>query len=390
MQVSDTVLGLVVGLTFALFYSLLGVPIAWIADRWNRRNIVAIGFAFWSLMTMVTAFVTNVWQLAAARFLMGAGEACGIAPSNSMVADLFGKARRPVALAVFGTAYSVALVAFYPVIGWIGQHHGWRWMFFAAGVPGLLLATIFFLTVTEPRRGAADSAGDMRPIEPQALRATLQFLGGSRAYRLLLLGVTFMGAHIYAAGAWNPTFLRRVHQLSLTQIASSIGPVLGLLGALGILCGGILASRLGQRDERWRLGVPAIACFLVAPAQLFFLLGDAMPIWVAGFALTSFLTLMHQGPVYAAAMNVAMPRMRAVATSLILLSASLFGQILGPLLIGYLSDRLEHRFGGVSIRYAMLATVVCALGAGASFLGAMRYMADDTRRGRNQFATDAA
>lgn len=389
MHLSDTVLGLVVGLTFALFYSLLGVPIAWIADRWNRRNIVAIGFAFWSLMTLVTGLVTNVWQLAVARFLMGAGEACGIAPSNSILADLFGKARRPIALAIFGTAYSIALILFYPIIGWIGQHHGWRFMFLAAGVPGLLLATIFFLTVPEPQRGASEAGGDRRPMEAQALWTTLHFLAGSRSYRLLLLGVTFMGADIYAAGAWNPTFLRRVHELTLTQIASSIGPILGLLGALGILGGGILASRLGQRDERWRLGIPAIACFLVGPAQLLFLLGDALPVWVAGFALTSFLTLMHQGPVYAAAMSIAMPRMRAVATSLILLSASLFGQILGPLLIGYLSDRLEPRFGELSIRYAMLATVACAFGAGAAFFGAMRYMADDMRRGQKQFATEA-
>lgn len=374
MQVSDTVLGLVVGLSFALFYALLGVPIAWLADRWNRRNIIAIGFAFWSLMTLATGWVTNVWQLAAARFLMGAGEACGIAPSNSILADLFEKARRPVALAIFGTAYSIALVAFYPIVGWLGERHGWRAMFFAAGIPGLLLAAVFVLTVREPSRTASDEAAGARATEPHSLWTTLRFLAGSRTYWLLLSGVTFMGADIYAAGAWNPTFLRRVHQLSLTQIASSIGPLLGLLGALGILCGGMLATRLGQSDERWRLRVPALSCLLIAPTQLLFLLGDTPATWLTGFALTSFLMLMHQGPIYAAAMNVAMPRMRAVATALLLLSASLLGQALGPLLIGFLSDRLTPAFGEQAIRYAMLATSVCAGLAGASFWGAMRTM----------------
>jgi MFS family permease len=321
---------------------------------------------------------------------MGAGEACGIAPSNSMLADLFGKTRRPVALAVFGTAYSIGLTVFYPILGWIGQHHGWRAMFIVAGVPGLLLATVFFLTVREPLREVSDNADLTRTLQAPALWATLRFLAGSRTYWLLLLGVTFMGADIYAAGAWNPTFLRRVHRLSLMQIASSIGPFLGLLGALGILCGGFLASRLGKRDERWRLRVPAIACLLLGPAQLLFLLGDALPIWMCGFALTSFLTLMHQGPVYAAAMHVARPRMRAVATSLILLSASLFGQILGPLLIGFLSDRLEPRFGELSIRYAMLAMVACAAGAAASFWAAVRYMAGDILRGEEQLRATPA
>jgi MFS family permease len=369
MHVSDTVLGLVVGFSFALFYSLLGVPIAWLADRWNRRNIIALGFAFWSLMTMVTGGVANLWQLAVARFLMGAGEACGLAPSNSMLADLFDKARRPTALAVFGTAYSIALVAFYPLLGWIGQHHGWRMMFIIAGAPGLLLAVLFFLTVREPPRGATDSTVT---LEPQPLWETLRFLARSRVYLLLLLGVTFMGADIYAAGAWNPTFLRRVHGMTLAEIASSIGPTLGLLGAAGILCGGILASRLGRRDEVWRLRVPAIACLLVGPAQLCFLLGDTLPIWSGGFALTSFLTLMHQGPVYAAAMTVAPPHMRAVATALILLCASLLGQVLGPLLVGLLSDWLEPTLGELSIRYAMLATAACAVTAGAAFWAAMR------------------
>jgi MFS family permease len=200
----------------------------------------------------------------------------------------------------------------------------------------------------------------------------LRFLARSRVYSLLLLGVAFMGADIYAAGAWNPTFLRRVHRLTLTEIASSIGPMLGLLGAAGILCGGVLASRLGRRDERWRLRVPAIACLLVGPAQLCFLLGDAMPIWLGGFALTSFLMLMHQGPIYAAAMTVAPPRMRAVATALILLCASLLGQVLGPLLVGLLSDWLQPTMGELSIRYAMLATAACPLAAGASFWAAMR------------------
>ena len=121
MQVSDTVLGLVAGLAFVLFYSIMGIPIAWAADRWNRRNIIGIGFAFWSLMTMVTGWVSNIGQLTVARFLMGAGEACGIAPSNSMIADLFRSERRTLAFAIFSTAVSISSIGFFPILGWVGQ-----------------------------------------------------------------------------------------------------------------------------------------------------------------------------------------------------------------------------------------------------------------------------
>ena len=150
MQVSDTILGLVTGLAFVLFYSVLGVPIAWAADRWSRRNIIAAGFAFWSVMTALTGFVGTIWQLAVTRFLMGAGEACGIAPSNSMIADLFRSKRRPLAMAIYGTANSAAFILFFPIAGWIAQHYGWRAMCLAAGLPGIVLALIFFLTVREP------------------------------------------------------------------------------------------------------------------------------------------------------------------------------------------------------------------------------------------------
>ena len=125
---------------------------------------------------------------------------------------------------------------------------------------------------------------------------------------LIALGAMFMGANVYAASTWSSTFLMRVHGLSLTEIASWTGPLRGVLGAAGILLGGLLTDRLGRRDARWRLGVPAIACLLVAPAEVLFLLGDTTPLWATGFALTSLFTLLHQAPIFAVAMSVATRR----------------------------------------------------------------------------------
>lgn len=378
MQVSDTVLGLVSGLAFVLFYSLLGVPVAWAADRWSRRNIIAAGFLFWSAMTLLTGFVSNIRQLAVARFLMGAGEACGIAPSNSMISDLFEAARRPLALSIFGTAFAVSSIVFFPIAGWIVHHYGWRSVFMAAGIPGAILAVVFRFSVREPARGGAESPGVT--ATRVAFLETLRFMRGARTYLLILVGVTFMGADVYAAATWNATLLVRVHGLGIAQIANVIGPLRGIFVVTGVVLGGILTDRLGRTDPRWRLYVPGLACLAVVPADLAFLLGNAKPIWVGGFAASSLLTYLHQGPVYAAVMNVAKPRMRATVTAIVLLFSSLLGQIIGPLLVGWLNDRLAPRYGTIAIRYSMLVGVLSVAAAAVCFLFAARTLEADTRR----------
>jgi MFS family permease len=380
MRVSDTVLGLVSGLAFAVFYSVLGVPIAWLADRYSRRNIITLGFAFWSLMTLVTGFVTNVWQLTAARFLMGAGEASGLAPSNSMISDLFRGARRPLALAIFGTANSIAFLVFFPIAGWLTEHHGWRSMFVAAGIPGIVLAGIFFLTVKEPVRGSSEDRKVERRFNPESLAATLRFLAGSRAYLFILAGSMCMGSNVFAASAWTPSFLVRVHGLSLTEVASSIGPIRGVLGGAGILAGGIVIDRLGRRGERWRMRLAAITCLLLGPAEVLFLLGATRASWMTGLALTSFFTLIHMAPIFASAMNVARVRMRAVATSVMALFASLLGQAVGPLLVGFVNDRLAPTHGAHAIRYSLLITAATAILAGLCFWASARSVEHDIRR----------
>ena len=376
MQVSDTALGLASGLAFAMFYSLFGLPIAWLADRWSRRNVIAIGFAFWSLMTAVTRFVADIWQLAATRFLVGAGEACGIAPSNSLISDLVREPHRPLALAVFGLASSLASLVFYPLIGWTGQHYGWRAMFTASGVPGLALAVVFFLTVKEPARRRGP--GSLPPRV--SLADSVSFLLRSRTYLLLLLGAMLMGASVYAGSTWNAMYLTRVHHLPIAAVAGSIGPLQGICGGAGILLGGLLTDALGRRDERWLLGLPAAACLFAAPAEVLFLLGDGPAAWMTGFGLMSFFALAHQAPIFAAAMGIARSGMRAVAISMLVLASSLLGQILGPLLIGVANDRLFASLGAAAVRYSLLLVALCLAGAGAAFFTAITCLREDRQR----------
>lgn len=362
---SDTVLGLISGLAFVSLYSLLGIPVAWLADRTNRRNIIAAGLAFWSLMTVLTGYVSTLWQLAVTRFLMGAGEACGVAPSNSILADLFHAARRPLALAIFGTANSIAFIIFYPLAGWIGQQHGWRAMFVAMGVPGVVTAALLLLTVREPARRsprpttALTSAGAL----PRDLRA----LFASQCFVWIFAGVTLMGANVWAAGAWTPTFFARVHHMGIAAVAGTIGPIRGIVGATGILAGGALIDRLPNARLSWRVALPAVACALAGPAEALFLLGESRAAWLGGFALSSFLTLIHQGPIYAAVMNIVDDRRRALSVAVILLGAGLIGNVIGPSAVGVLNDLLAPRFGETAIRYSMLLIAVTPVLAGLCF-----------------------
>jgi predicted MFS family arabinose efflux permease len=309
---------------------------------------------------------------------MGAGEACGIAPSNSMIADLFRRARRPLALALFGMANSVAFIAFFPIAGWIAERHGWRAMYIVAGIPGLLLAWLFRVTVREPRRGSMEERAPA--VRSDAFWPALRFLLGSRTYLYLLVGATFMGANAFAAGAWTPTFLQRVHGMGIAEIAGAIGPVRGLLGGAGVLAGGLLIDRLASHQAVWRVRLPAVACILVGPAELLFLLGDQRWLWLTGFGLTSLLTLVHQAPVFAAAVNVARLRTRALAIALLLTAAGLLGQVGGPAIVGMLNDYLAPAYGVAAIRYSLLIIAVTPILAGLAFWRAAAHYAADIER----------
>ena len=364
---SDTVLGLVSGLAFILFYSLLGVPIAWAADRMSRRNIIAIGLTVWSVMTACTGFIANIGQLAVVRLLMGAGEACGTAPSNSIIADRFPPERRPLALALFGTASPLAYILFFPLAGWIAQTRGWRMMFVAMGLPGLLLALLLILTVREPVRTTPPSP---RLSLARSLFGDVHALFANRCFAWIFAGVTLMGANVWASGAWTPSFFTRVHHLGVAEVAGIIGPTRGFIGLAGILIGGVLIDRLPKTRIYWRVALPAIACLLAGPAEALFLLGNSHAAWLVGFALSSFFMLIHQAPIFAAVVNIVGQRRRALATAVVLLGASLIGDAVGPTAVGIINDLLAPRLGDEAIRYSLLIVAATPVLAALCFLRA--------------------
>ena len=371
-HVSDTTLGVVTGLI--AIYAILGVPVAWLAERWSRRNIVAIGLAFWSLMTALTGLVTSVWQLGGTRFAMAIGESAGLAPSQSILSDLFSKRARPVVLSIITTASSIALLIYSPAAGWVAGHYGWRVVFLAAGAPGVVLAVVLLLTLKEPGRHAAAA------VRTAPLGEALGFLGGSKAFLWCLLGTSVMGVYLYGVSAWDATFLVRVRHFTVPQVGAMFQPLRGAVSAIGIVLGGVLSSRLELIDARWRCWIPGLACLLMAPFQFIYLFSNATPVWVSAYAAAALFSIMHQGPIYAVYVSVSQARSRAVAVAVALLGATVVGQFGGPILIGWLNDEMHARFGDAAIRYSMLVVMACSALAGLCYLIAARYVRADMER----------
>lgn len=373
-KVSDTTLGTISALVAV--YAIVGVPMAWLAERWSRRNVVAIGLFFWSLMTVATGFAGSILWLGLSRTMMAVGESCGLAPSQSLISDLFSKRARPLALAIISTASSISLILYSPIAGWIAHHYGWRWTFFVAGTPGLLLTFLFLATVKEPPRAANAGA------KPASARfsETVAFLGGSKAFLFCLLGTSIAGVYLYGVGAWGTMFLIRVRHLHEGQIGEFIQPVRGVVAAAGILLGGMLSAWLEKYDIRWRCWIAGLSLLLLAPCEFLYVFGGPMTVWVPAMLGSSLFSIMHQGPIYAVYVGVAKARMRAVAVAIALLGATVTGQIGGPILIGHLNDVLNATYGPLAIRYSMLVVMGCAALGGLSFLCAAGFLRADIAR----------
>lgn len=372
---SDTTMGLLAGFGFALFYSLLGIPIARLADRLNRRNIVAIAFAFWSAMTFLCGMAQTVATLTLARIGVGIGESAGSPASQSIIADLFNKNERPRALGIYAIGTYLGIFLGYFIGGYVNQHHGWRMAFFTAGLPGIALAAVLWLTIAEPRRGAMAETFTPEPIGP-----TLGFLASQQSFVIVLVGFCLTTYTNYATAAWIPPFLARVHHLSSAEIGTYAGTFKGLAGMAGTLVGGLVVARIGRSDDRWKLWAPAITSGLAGPVFALSMLTNDFTTMIAALAATSFLVGFHLGPIFAIAQTVTRPSMRALASAIIALTATCFGQGVGPLVVGVINDALKNDYGANAVRYSLLSAAVTTTLGALLFVWAARTIREDIER----------
>jgi len=370
LNVSDSVMGFLIGPAFALFYTALGIPIARLADRTSRRTVIAVGFAVWSLFTVLSGAARSWVQLSILRVLVGVGEAAGGAPSHSLLSDTFPPERRAAALSIFQMGVYLGQMLGLAVGGFLVAPLGWRWTFVVVGAPGLLFALLLFLTVKEPTRGHFDVASPSHPerAEP-SLRDVARTLFGLRSFRYLAIGTglaTFAGT---GYGFWIPTLFVRVHDMSYAEVGVSFGLISGASALAGTALAGRLGVWLGARDVRWLVWLPSLGVLLSLP---FLCLVSLYPTpWVAmAFAVPAGLFGAGWAPLaYTVVQNLVSPSMRAVASSVLIFFMTLLGMGAGPWAVGALSDWLAPGYGIDSLRVALVAVLsTSAVGAGAIFL----------------------
>ncbi len=361
--VSDTAMGLLAGLAFALFYSLLGVPMGRYADRANRRNFVAWCCAAWSGMTALCGFATGFWMLALARVGVAVGEAGGSAPSMSMIADHYPQERRARAMSVYALGPQLGILFGLGLGGWIAQHYGWRSAFLVMSVPGLVVAALLRWTAIEPKRGAWDAARPATQAAREPIGDVMRDLWASKAFVRITLSALLLGFAGYGIGIWTPAFLVRSHGMSLQGAGAVMGVLGGLAAVLGTLASGWMSDALCKRDPRWRLGVPLMGCLLSLPLGLAFYLMPAGETWaVAGIAiphsiglyvLFALTTVWWVGPLYAALSAIVAGHRRSTAFAVFNLALVMIGAGLGPLVVGFISDRLAPTYGNEALRWAL-------------------------------------
>ncbi len=368
---SDTQLGTLTGLAFALVYATLGIPLALLADRSNRRNIIVAAVAVWSTMTALSGLAANYSQLVLARIGVGVGEAGSTPQSHSMIADLYPQNERARALAVFSLGVSLGVTIGFLVGGVVSTYWGWRAAFFVVGLPGLLLAAIVALTVREPERGRADGEvldGHRQQVPSmQALSSAAKFMWQSAACRHITIGLTLTAIAGYGGLMWIAPFLERSFSVPRAELGAILGPLAGGVGALGTVLGGYLADRLGRKDLHWKGWIVGYAKFVAAPLAICgYLQGDIVTAMMFYLPASLFGAFYH-GPGLSIIQSVTPISMRATVSAILIFIISLIGLGLGPLFVGMISDFLTPIYGKESLRYALVMMALLNVWAGVHY-----------------------
>lgn len=379
MQLSDTQLGFLSGVAFALFYATLGVPIARLADQYSRVNIITICLSIWSFMTVLSGVAGNFLQLLAARIGVGIGEAGGGPSSHSLIADYVKVENRSTALGVFALGVPIGLMVGFQVGGWLEQNYGWRVAFLAAGFPGLILALILRMTVKEPARGHSQMEAQVIHGDQPSIKQVMQHMRAIRTFRLLCFACAMQAFAGYGLIQWLPSFLSRSHQMTSGDIGFWLAMTIGVGGAIGSAGGGYLADRFGKKDIRWQLWLPGIGGFLGAPIAFGILLSDNPDTVMIYVFLHAIAVNAYLGPAFAVTQTLSPVRMRALASALLLFMINIIGLGLGPQIVGILSDQLRPAFGDESLRYGILIGCMAYLVAAAFFALAAKAAREDYR-----------
>jgi MFS family permease len=382
-QTTDTQQGLLGGMAFALFYATLGIPLAALADRTSRRNVLAVCALLWSVMTALCGMASSFTLLVAARVGTAVGEAGGTPPSHALISDYFPLSTRATALSLYALGVPLGSVLGSLLGGWSNELYGWRTAFILVGMPGVLVALLVFFTIREPIRGQSDvGVSEAAKLATPKLSVSLGYLWRQASFRHMCLAAGLHSVVWYAGSTLNAAFLHRSHGMTSGEAGSWLA-FFSATGAVGTLLGGYLCDRISVRasDRRWYMWVPGYACLVMVPFQFSSYLAGSLWVMVPSFVLMLILGSMFFGPSFAMSQGLAPVRMRARATSLVLFIQTLVGLGLGPLLVGMISDYLKPSIGDAQgLRYGLVSVGIVNAWAAFHYFRAARTVREDLVR----------
>jgi len=376
LGLTDTQLGALGGIAFALLYSTLAIPLAIVADRTSRTWVVTISLTVWSGFTALCGLATGFWSLFLYRLGVGVGEAGGVAPSYAIIADYFPPERRGRALAIYSLGIPIGLAMGAILGGYIAATVDWRWAFIIVGLAGVAIAPIFRLVVKEPKRGGADPVA-AAPVERAPVSAVFAILARKPSFWLMAFAASMSSLCGYGLAFWTPSLLMRSFDFDIIQASQFLGSLLLVGGTIGVFAGGWLADRLGSKDRGVYAKLPAIAWLITLP--LFAAGFWSTSPWTAWFLLLipNGLNILWLGPVVTAVQNLVPAHMRATASACFLFINNLIGLGLGSWVMGAMSDAMAAEFGNESLRYSLIAATGFYLIAAVLMILAVRPLRKD-------------
>ena len=351
LKLTDREFGAITGLAFAILYSVLGVPLAMLADRTRRSWVIAGSLAVWSGFTALCGTALSFGQLFLYRLGVGVGEAGGVAPSYALIADYFPPGRRARALAIFSLGVPLGLTGGTLIGAYLAAWINWRAAFIAMGVAGIVLAPVMLLVVRDvPGTTHPQSTG-----EP--LVRAFPIIARKPTFWLMALAASCSSLAGYGLAAWTPSVLERSFGMGLIERGQFLASLFLIGGTAGVFAGGWLADRLGQADRRWYARLPAIAWLITAPTFAMGLLAPNLYLAWPLLLIPNALNILWLGPVTAAVQHLVPRPMRSTASASFLLINNFIGLGVGPMLIGAISDMLKARYGEEALRYATVSVL---------------------------------